>query len=408
MAANLSSNLSNLVFDSPAWAALSPHLEDGVAALVRPLVRACLNGGCRLEDFGRDWLKQFVLLQLLRLLRQAGVPGTALQLLSASYSRIFDNLAAKNPNLLELLVDLAPVILEVLLKAAVSGTPHGWILAYVVVPLLLELFKCQSVQCVLGHISASVLTCATALKEWVLQALAMLQKFFADVGVAGAVTAVVTGTGAGMVAASAASAAMAPTATVAGSQSLGSVAVSLGLIASPVAPVGAVLGIASVSGVAAGVVVLLGWRQAQRLIYEDCTVQSWQRDLNETSEAGFLSISCCVLRVQVEVFVTKPVRRWVKGVVRRASADRLSVKYYLGTEERQVPLARDSSRLRPTGADGATLSVFVPRMRGVERARSLCQGWQRLRHRTRELVRLALNLFACTLAAPAWNHSDHM
>ncbi|CAE6935242.1 unnamed protein product [Symbiodinium sp. CCMP2592] len=348
MAANLSNNLSNSVFSLPAWAALSPYLEDGLAALVRPVVRACLNRGCQLDDFGRDWLKQFVLLQLLRLLRHAGVSSTALQLLSASYSRIFDNLAVKNPNLLELLVDLVPIVLEVFLKAAVSGTPYGWIMAYVVVPLLLELIKCQSIQCVLGNISASVLGCAAALKEWVLQAMAMLRKFFSDIGVAGTVSAVVAGTSAGMAAAAAASTAMAPAASIAGSQTLGSVAVGLGLIASPVAPVGAVLGIASLSGVAAGLVVLTGWRQAQHLIQEGCAVQSWQTALKESSE--------------VEIFVTKPVRRWVKGIICCASTTRLSVKYFLGKEERQVPLARDSDRLRLVGADGATVSVFVPRL----------------------------------------------
>ena len=45
------------------------------------------KGSCQVEDFGREWLKQFIQLQLLRLLRQAGVSSTALQLLSASPGR---------------------------------------------------------------------------------------------------------------------------------------------------------------------------------------------------------------------------------------------------------------------------------------------------------------------------------
>ena len=57
--------------------------------------------------------------------------------------------------------------------------------------------------------------------------------------------------------------------------------------------------------------------------------------------------------------MTLLMRRWVKSVICAASSNRLSVKHFLGKEEHQVPLKRDSSRLWPAGADGATLSVFV-------------------------------------------------
>ncbi|CAE7344960.1 unnamed protein product [Symbiodinium natans] len=289
MAANLSSTLSKTLLESsPAWAAL--------------------KGGCKVEDFGREWLKQFIQLQLLRLLSQVGVPGTALQLL-------------------------------VLLKAAVSGTPHGWILAYIVVPLLLELFKTASVQCVLGQVSKAVVACAASLKEWVAQALAMLGKFLAEVA------GVVTATAAGISTASAASAALAPSACVAGSQSLGTVAVSLGLMATPAAPAGAVLGVASVSGVVVGAVVLFGFKHAQMLWQEEFSLGSWHQRLEKDS--------------LVSVFITKPRRRWVEGRVCHASAKRVSVKYFLGNEEHQIPLDPDCSRLRPGGADGAVLAISV-------------------------------------------------
>ncbi|CAE7539975.1 unnamed protein product, partial [Symbiodinium sp. CCMP2456] len=345
MAANLSSTASQTLLESSsAWAALSPYLEDGVASLVRPIVQACLKGSCQVEDFGREWLKQFIQLQLLRLLRQAGVSSTALQLLSASYSKIFDNLARGNLDLLQLLVDLAPVVLEVLLKAAVSGTTHGWLLAYVVVPLLLELFKSSSVQSVLGQVSKAVLACATSLKEWVVQALERLGKLLLEVGAAGVVTATAAGVVTGMSAASVASAALAPSACVAGSPTLGSVAVSLGLMASPAAPAGLVLGVASVSGVVVGVVIMLGFKQAQVLLREEFSQGSWQQRLEKDSV--------------VSVFITKPRRRWVDGRVCRVSARSVSVKYFLGKEEHRIPVARDDARqLRPGGADGAVLAI---------------------------------------------------
>ncbi|CAE7833257.1 unnamed protein product [Symbiodinium sp. CCMP2592] len=345
MAANLSNTASQTLLESSsAWAALSPYLEDGVASLVRPIVQACLKGSCQVEDFGREWLKQFIQLQLLRLLRQAGVSSTALQLLSASYSKIFDNLARGNLDLLQLLVDLAPVVLEVLLKAAVSGTTHGWLLAYVVVPLLLELFKSTSVQSVLGQVSKAVLACATSLKEWVVQALERLGKLLLEVGAAGVVTATAAGVVTGMSAASVASAALAPSACVAGSPTLGSVAVSLGLMASPAAPAGLVLGVASVSGVVVGAVILLGFKEAQLLLREEFSQGSWQQRLEKDS--------------LVSVFITKPRRRWVDGRVCRVSARSVNVKYFLGKEEHHIPVARDDARqLRPGGADGAVLAI---------------------------------------------------
>ena len=42
-------------------------------------------------------------------------------------------------------------------RSAVSGTTHGWVLAYIVVPLLLELFKSSSVKSMLGHIHKVVM-----------------------------------------------------------------------------------------------------------------------------------------------------------------------------------------------------------------------------------------------------------
>ena len=301
LAANLSSGLSGQLKSSQAWATLSPLLEDGIAALVRPVVQSCLKGGAKAEDFGYEWLKQFLLLQTLRLLSNAGVPGTAL---SASFSKVFDSIASGNPDLLQLVVDLVPIILEVLMKAAVSSTPHGWVLAYVVVPLLLELFKSQQVQAVLGQISAAVVDSARRLKDWIAYAWERLREFLAEVGVVVGVV--------GVVAAGAASAA--------GPEALGTLAVSLGLVSSPAAPAAALLGIASVSGVIVGVVAKKGYDEAQRLLLAALEDQGgWSRML--------------VIGSEVELFVQKPRRRWVSGRVCIAFQQSVSITYSCGGEE---------------------------------------------------------------------------
>ncbi len=83
---------------------------------------------------------------------------------------------------------------------------------------------------------------------------------------------------------------------------------------------------------------------------------------------------------EVEIFLTKPTRSWKKGNVIRAtpgsqcvsvtwlkdvhsegwpdfSKSAAEVKYFIGKEECQIRLARDCTRLRLAGADGALVDV---------------------------------------------------
>jgi hypothetical protein len=236
----ISANLQRSLADSPlhtsdSWKVLAPYVDDSIAAFVRPVANSLLRGNYKLNDFGRDWVKQFTLLQVNRLLRDAGVAPSAIQILSAAYPRIFDQVAAGNPDLLTLLVDLAPVLLEAGLKVSVSGGKYGWVLSYIVVPLMLELFRSPYVQELLGYVIREVKDCATSLVAWIREALKKLKELFVEVGLAGVAVSVACGCAVGSAAAASASVALAPAATVAGSETLGSVAVSMGYMVQTVA-----------------------------------------------------------------------------------------------------------------------------------------------------------------------------
>lgn len=63
---------------------------------------------------------------------------------------------------------------------------------------------------------------------------------------------------------------------------------SLGLIASPAPPIGAVLGIASVTGVVVAVVAFKGFEQAQLLLKDTIACSCWQKHLQARgSNHGF-------------------------------------------------------------------------------------------------------------------------
>lgn len=345
ISANIQQSLSfSSLHASSSWKALAPYVDGSIAALVRPVVNCILRDNYKLDDFGRDWVKQFSLMQITKLLQRVGVAGSAIQMLSAAYPRIFDQVASGNPDLLTLLVELVPVLLESGLKVTVSGSQYGWVLSYIVVPLLLELFRSPSVQALLGHILTEVKACASSLGAWLKEALEKLKRFFIEVGVAGVTLSITAGCAAGSAAASSASVMLAPAATVAGSQTLGSMAVSVGWMAAPVAPAGAVLGIASVAGVAVGVVTVFGYREAQKLLRAEFGEEGWRCKITVGSA--------------VEVLVKTPRRYWVRGVVAIAQEKSIIVKIMSGDDERQGRYPRDSTLLRLCGQEGA-IAAFV-------------------------------------------------
>ena len=109
----------------------------------------------------------------------------------------------------------------------------------------------------------------------------------------------------------------------------------------PIAPACASLGIASVSGVFMGAIALLGYEKAVELLCHETGVGDWRFRLGKGSE--------------IEVFVRTPRRAWIAGVIIIAKEKKVSIRCH-GDE--QMPLKRDSTRLRLPGSDGAIITLL--------------------------------------------------
>ena len=109
----------------------------------------------------------------------------------------------------------------------------------------------------------------------------------------------------------------------------------------PIAPACASLGIASVSGVFMGAIALLGYEKAVELLCHESGVGDWRFRLGKGSE--------------IEVFVRTPRRAWIAGVIIIAKEKKVSIRCH-GDE--QMPLKRDSTRLRLPGSDGAIIALL--------------------------------------------------
>jgi hypothetical protein len=353
-----------------AWTRLAPHLGDAEAAVVRPVVNCLLREVCFLkaQNLGYDWLKQFIQLQAVGVLQQAGLNPSAIGQFTTAFWAVYDEMAARADDIVTLLLDMMPILIEAALRGMVTRRydAPGWVIAYTVVPVLCEIAKSPCVQAVFEHSIAEPLKVAVfRLKPWLPEFLAALRKFFDDVGVGvlfvwyrGVVfaslarrlpcTAIMTVTtqpcpseSDGAASGDAVSSACASSASILGLQTLGTVAVHLGVLAAPPASAFAILGTASATGVVAGFVAAIGYGQVRKLLRDE---SDWRAKLTVGS-----CVEVCLRR--------KGLGAWIMGEVCIAYENTVTVKYSRDGEEYLARFRRDAPELRLAGADGALISA---------------------------------------------------
>lgn len=346
-----------------AWSQLAPHLDGDVAAWVRPLVNA-LGDGTSVSDLGSDWLKQFVLIRLLRLLGEVGMSKEALVVVEREFSRAFDKLVSSNPKALlplQLLLELVPVILDRTMTS-IPRKPRS-LLGFVMVVLLTSLMRSPSLQRLLGHVAVKVREETESLRSWAKKVLPEVLTPTKEECELDSAAARVDASSA-LVAATAAEQgpriALASTATAGGPQTLGGLtADGLTAMAAPVVVPAecAVLGVAAAApGVVTGLLVSQGYRKtrAALLVEEEGTVRRWRQRLGRGS---------CVEVVSREpggAEGRRGGRRWVMAVISGVYGEGerrvLSLRY--GEKGFVKLLQADSPTLRPAGFEGAVLEAF--------------------------------------------------